>query len=55
MYQWQIYSGQWNIKNNANGKILTERNLKESQQYRCIVSNKAGSTVSNNATVTILS
>jgi len=58
MYQWQTYNKrrQWyNIRSNANGKIFTKCNLQESQQYRCIASNKAGSTISNKANVTVLS
>ena len=56
-YQWQTTSqkGNWrNIKNNNNRKLVV-RNLQESQQYRCVVSNEAGGTRSDVATVTVLS
>ena len=56
MYQWETYRKQWRaIRSNANGKIFTARNLQESQQYRCVISNEAGETISNNATVIVLS
>ena len=57
-YQWQtrnIIGEQWrNISSSNNSRIIV-RNLQESQQYRCIVSNEAGGTRSNVATVTVLS
>ena len=40
---------------NSNAKTLVVRNLDQSQQYRCVVSNEAGSIRSNVATVTLLS
>ena len=57
-YQWEtsnINGGQWMNISNSNTKELVIRNLEESQQYRCVVSNEAGSTRSNVAVVTILS
>jgi len=56
-YQWQtrnINGGQWSDISNSNNRRLMS-NLQESQQYRCIVSNEAGGTRSNVATVTVLS
>jgi len=57
-YQWQtrnINEGQWSDISNSNNRRLVVRNLKESQQYRCVVSNEAGGTTSNVATVTVIS
>ena len=54
-YQWQtrnINGGRWS---NSNNRRLVVSNLLESQQYRCVVSNKVGETRSNVATVTVLS
>jgi len=55
-YQWQtrnINGGPWNgISNN---RRFIVRNLQESQQYRCVVSNEAGVTRSDHAIVTVLS
>ena len=55
-YQWEtnnINGGQW--MNTSNDKTLVVATLEQSQQYRCVVSNEAGSTRSNVATVTVLS
>ena len=58
-YQWQtrnINGGrQWSDISNSNNRIHVVRSLQESQQYRCVVSNEAGGTSSNVATVTVLS
>ena len=57
-YQWEtsnINGGQWMIISIANGKTLVVGTLEQSQQYRCVVSNEAGSNRSNVATVTVLS
>ena len=57
-HQWQtknINGGQWSNISNTNRRRFTVRNLQESQQYRCIVSNEAGGTPSNVAIVTVLS
>ena len=56
-YQWEtrsIAGGQWmKIRNNNRKRLM--RILEQSQQYRCIVSNEAGKTTSNTATVRVLS
>ena len=57
-YQWEtsnINGGQWMNIRNSNSKTLVVGTLEQSQQYRCVVSNEAGSTRSNVATVTVLS
>ena len=57
-YQWDtsnINGGQWMNVGNSNSKTLVVGTLEQSQQYRCVVSNEAGSTRSNVATVTVLS
>jgi len=58
-YQWQarnINGEQWsNISNNNNKSRLVLSNIQESQQYSCVMSNEAGGTRSNVATVTVLS
>ena len=57
-YQWEtsnISGGQWMNINNSNSSTLVVGTLEQSQQYRCVVSNEAGSTRSNNAIITVLS
>ena len=57
-YQWQtrnINGRQWSDISNSYNWRLFIWNLQESQQYRCVVSNEAGGTRSNIATVTVLS
>ena len=57
-YQWEtsnINGGQWMNVSNSNSKSLVVGTLEQSQQYRCVVSNEAGSTISHVATVTVLS
>ena len=57
-YQWEtsdIYGEQWMTISNIQNKTLVVGTLEQSKQYRCIVSNEAGSTRSNVATVTVLS
>ena len=58
-YQWEtsnINGGQWmNISNSSSTTLLVVGTLEQSQQYRCVVSNEAGSTRSSVATVTVLS
>ena len=57
-YQWEtsdINGGQWITISNIQSKTLVVGTLEQSQQYRCVVSNEAGSTRSNVATVTVLS
>ena len=58
IYQWEtsnINGGQWMSISNTNTTELFVETLEQSQQYRCVISNEAGSTRSNIATVTILS
>ena len=57
-YQWEtsnINGGQWMNISNSNSKTLVVGTLEQSQQYRCVVSNEAGSTRSNVAIVKVLS
>jgi len=57
-YQWQsrnINGGNWMNVNKGDNMRLRMRDLQESQRYRCVVSNEAGRTRSNVATVTVLS
>ena len=57
-YYWEtsdINGKQWKNISNSNSKKLAVRNLEQSQQYRCVVYNEAGSIRSNVATVTVLS
>ena len=57
-YQWEtsnINGGQWMNISNSNTTELVVGTLEQSQQYRCVVTNEAGSTRSNVATVTVLS
>ena len=58
-YRWEtsnINEGQWSVLSHRNSrKNLAVRNLEQSQQYRCVVSNEAGSTRSDVATITVLS
>jgi len=56
-YQWEtsnINGKQWMNIANSNSTMLVVGKLEQSQQYRCVVSNEAGRTMSNVATVTIL-
>ena len=45
---------QWRKIQGSNGGNLIVRNLPYSEKYRCIVTNDAGSTVSNTATVFLM-
>ena len=57
-YHWvtkRVGSKQWMNINNSNKKSYVVRNLDQSREYRCIVSNEAGSARSDVATVTVLS
>ena len=57
-YQWEtsnINGGQWMNISNSSSSTLVVGNLEQSQQYRCVVSNEAGSTRSDIATVTVSS
>ena len=56
-YRWEVKSsngGEWMNISNSNNTILV-RNLEQSQQYRCVVSNEFGTTRSNTATINVLS
>ena len=56
-YQWEysdIIKDQWKKISNSDGGKLVIRNLEKSEKYRCIVSNEAGSIVSNASAVTLL-
>ena len=55
-YHWEtsnINGGQWMNINSSKRNFIVE-NLRQSQQYRCVVSNEAGSTRSDVATITLL-
>ena len=57
-YLWEISNnngGPWTKISNSNGRSLVVRNLSQSRHYRCVVSNDAGRTTSNVATITVLS
>ena len=57
-YHWEtsnLNGRQWTINGDSNSKTLIVRNLEQSQQYRCVMSNEAGSTRSDVATITVLS
>ena len=57
-YHWEtsnINGGQWMNIGSSNRKEYVVSNLEQSQQYRCVVSNEAGSTRSDVATITVLS
>ena len=54
-YQWQTQDKGWTDVNNSNNRELVVMNLQESQQYRCVVINEAGRTISDITTLTILS
>ena len=57
-YHWEtknINGGQWMNISDSNSKALLVSNFKQSQQYRCVVSNEAGRNTSNAATITVLS
>ena len=57
-YRWEssnINGEKWVDVSNSNNKRLIVRKLEQSQQYRCIVSNEAGSTRSDVATIAVLS
>ena len=56
-YRWEVKNingEEWmNISNSNNTKLV--RNLEQSEQYRCVVSNQFNFTESNIATVNVLS
>ena len=57
-YQWEtrsINGGRWmNVSGGTNNRLVV-RNLRQSRQYRCVVSNEAGNITSRVAIVTVLS
>ena len=57
-YRWEtsnITGGQWMSISSTNSMTVVVWTLEQSQQYRCVVYNEAGSTRSNVATVIVLS
>ena len=57
-YQWEskpINRNGWRIIRKGNNQKLVVMSLQQSQQYRCVVSNDAGDTRSNFATINVLS
>ena len=57
-YLWEFSNssgGPWMQINNSNRRHLVVGNLSQSEHYRCVVSNEAGRTTSNVATITVLS
>ena len=56
-YRWESKksNNKWMNISNSDSSTLAVGTLKRSQQYRCVVSNQAGSTRSNVSTVTVLS
>ena len=57
-YHWEtsnINGGQWMNISNSNSKRLVVWKLEQSQQYSCVVSNEAGVSQSNVATIAVLS
>ena len=57
-YHWQsrnINERRWMDISSSNSRRFVVRNLEQSQQYSCVVSNEAGSIRSDVATVTVLS
>ena len=57
-YRWEINDvngGQWARISNSHERSLVVRDLEQSQQYRCAVSNEVGTVMSNVAVVMVLS
>ena len=57
-YRWEnsnINGGNWITIDNSDSKKLVVKNLEQSEQYRCVVSNDVGDTTSNVAVITVLS
>ena len=55
-YHWETNDEEgWVDISNSNSKEYVVKDIKQSQQYRCVVSNEAGSTRSDVATVDVLS
>ena len=59
MYKWQTRRNTggpwWTDIRYSNNSGLIIRKIHESQQYRCVLSNEAGRTISKVATITVLS
>ena len=56
-YRWEtsdIDGEQWVVISDSNSRTLIVRNFEQSQQYRCVAFNEAGSTRSDVATITAL-
>ena len=57
-FKWEssnIYGGQWMTISNSDSRKLVVKNFKQSEQFRCVVSNDAGQARSNTAIITVLS
>ena len=57
-YQWQtkgVNENSWRNIGSSNKRSLAVENLQQSRQYRCVVSNEAGRTRSDVATIEVLS
>ena len=57
-YQWEYRKSnesQWMTIDNSNTTRLVVKNLQQSEQFRCIVSNEAGEIESEIGTLTVLS
>ena len=57
-YQWErskVNESQWMTISDGSNRRYVVNNLQQSERYRCIVSNEAGETESNMATLTVLS
>ena len=56
-YQWQFSSinvEKWISIMGSNIRTFIVRNLQQSEKYRCVASNEAGSTISNASTVILM-
>ena len=56
-YAWERRSngGKWSRIRNSGSYKYDVRNIRQSQQYRCISGNRAGTIISNAATIQVLS
>ena len=56
-HRWEISDiskEEWREISDSDGEKLVIRNLDNSEKYRCVASNEAGSTISNTAIVTLI-
>ena len=56
-HRWEISDinkEEWREISDSDGEKLVIRNLDNSEKYRCVASNEAGSTISNTAIVTLM-